>query len=71
MKEYFLTLLNNALRQTDWTGDPLTEQTWRGTVRERLQTAVWDQVVADVRPFLGGDFDLDLLTLQNLMRVLG
>jgi len=39
-------------------------------VRKRLQTPAWEQVVADVRPFLGSNVNLDLLTLENVMRVL-
>jgi len=66
-----LVLLNNALRQTGWTGVPLTEENWRQVVRDRLPTLTWNQVVADVRPFLEPGVDLNLLTLENVMRVLG
>jgi hypothetical protein len=66
-----LVMLNNALQQTGWAGAPLTEETWRPAVRARLQGAVWDQVVADVRPFLESSANLDLVTPDNLMRVLG
>lgn len=65
-----LTLLNNALRQTGWTGRPLTEDNWREAVRQRLQTIAWERVVADVRPFLEPSADPNLLTRENLMRVL-
>ncbi|OIO91647.1 MAG: hypothetical protein AUK03_10835 [Anaerolineae bacterium CG2_30_64_16] len=66
-----LTLLNNALRQTGWPGPELTEITWREAVRERLRTLAWDQVAADVRPFLEPGANPGLLTLDNLLRVLG
>ena len=75
-----LTMLNNALRQTGWRGPVLvagavTEQAvgrnWRSLVRDRLQALAWDQVVSDVRPFLEPGADLDLLTLENVARVLG
>jgi len=66
-----LTLLNNALRQTAWQGEPLTEGNWRNTVGQRLRGLAWDHVIADARPFLPVDADIGLLTLQNLMRVLG
>ncbi|MFQ5594820.1 MAG: nucleotidyl transferase AbiEii/AbiGii toxin family protein [Anaerolineae bacterium] len=68
-----LTLLNNALQQTGWNGVfPLADDNWRDVVRARLQTQVqaWDQVVADVRPFLAPGAPLELLTRENLMRVL-
>jgi predicted nucleotidyltransferase component of viral defense system len=65
-----LTLLNNALRQTNWVGDNLTEANWRQAVRARLESAPWDQVKNDVRPFLEPGVDVDLLKLENLLRVL-
>jgi hypothetical protein len=65
-----LDLLNNALGQTGWAGPSPSGDNWRGLVRDRLQTASWDQVVADVRPFLEPSADLDLLTRDNLFRVL-
>jgi len=66
-----LTLLNSALRQTCWPGTELMEDTWREAVRERLRALAWDQVAADVRPFLEPGADPGLLTLENLLRVLG
>ncbi|TEU11307.1 MAG: nucleotidyl transferase AbiEii/AbiGii toxin family protein [Anaerolineales bacterium] len=66
-----LTLLNNALQQTGWAGAPLVERNWREMVRNRVQTLAWDQVVADVRPFLEPSANLDLLTLENVTQVLG
>lgn len=65
-----LTLLNNALEQTGWPGPPPTEETWREAVRARLREADWAQAVADVRPFLEPGADADLLTLENLLRLL-
>jgi hypothetical protein len=65
-----LVLLNNALRQTGWPGPALTEDTWRGTVRERLRTVTWEQAVADVRPFLEPRADASILTVENMARVL-
>ena len=65
-----LRLLNNALQQTNWRGKPLTENNWRIVVRQRLQTVSWDNAVADVRPFLETRADTNLLTVENLSRVL-
>jgi hypothetical protein len=65
-----LTLLNNALQQTGWPDPPLTETTWRQAVRSRLEEAHWDQATADVRPFLETVTAADLLTRDNLVRVL-
>jgi len=66
-----LTLLKNALQQTGWDGPLLTEDNWREVVRRRLEGLTWGQVVADVRPFLDPSADLDLLTRENVIRVLG
>ena len=65
-----LVLLNNALRQTGWRDEPLTEGNWRDAVHRRLQAVPWDRVVSDVRPFLEPSADPALLTPENLMRVL-
>jgi predicted nucleotidyltransferase component of viral defense system len=66
-----LTLLNNALTQTGWTGGSLTERSWRKAVRDRLRGVAWDRAVADVRPFLDPSADPRLLTPENLQGVLG
>jgi hypothetical protein len=66
-----LALLNNALRQTGWSGGPLTEDTWRPVLRERLQALDWEQVAADARPFLAPGTDPNLLTLENVLSVIG
>jgi hypothetical protein len=65
-----LTLLNNALQQTGWSGKLLAPETWREAVRERLHAASWDQAVADVQPFLASSADAALLTPENLRRLL-
>lgn len=64
-----LTLLNNALQQTGWSGEPLTEDNWRSVLDERLRAQDWTQVVADVRPFLSPEADPNLLTLENVLKV--
>jgi hypothetical protein len=66
-----LVLLNNALSQTHWQGKDLTADSWRSAVRRRLLGAVWERVVADVRPFLPRETDTSLLSRENLLRVLG
>ncbi|HFD38804.1 MAG TPA: nucleotidyl transferase AbiEii/AbiGii toxin family protein [Anaerolineae bacterium] len=66
-----LALLNNALRQTGWSGPPLTETTWRAAICARLEDVVWERAVEDVYPFLGPGADATLLTPETLRRVLG
>jgi hypothetical protein len=65
-----LAMLNNALRQTGWTGDSLTKNTWRPALRERLQSSDWRQVIDDVRPFLAPGAHVDLVTLDHLLSVI-
>jgi hypothetical protein len=54
-----------------WIRLSLTAHNWREMVRHRVQTLAWDRVVADVSPFLESSAELDLLTLENVVRVLG
>jgi hypothetical protein len=65
-----LTMLSNALQQTGWEGPPLTERNWRAVLLDRLQSASWDRVVDDVRPFLEPRANLRLLTYENMVHVL-
>lgn len=65
-----LTFLNNALKQTEWTAGQVTGDNWPDMVRGRLQQLGWNQVIADVRPFLEPSFDATLLSLENVLRVL-
>ena len=64
-------LLNNALQQTGWIGEPLTLGNWQEAVGNRLEAVDWDGVVADVGPFLEPSADPNLLNRENLMRLLG
>lgn len=65
-----LEYLNNALLQTGWEGHLLNERTWRKAVRERLQSVPWEEAVDDVTPFLGLEADPNVLTRDNIMRLL-
>lgn len=65
-----LRLLNNALRQTGWERDELTKSSWRETVRQQVENVDWKLVRDDVLPFLENPTEIDLLTKDNLLRVL-
>jgi predicted nucleotidyltransferase component of viral defense system len=65
------TLLNNALSQTGWQGEPLTEISWRSAMLERLRRLDWNSIQHDVSPFLEPGFDLRVLSLENFERVMG
>jgi DNA-binding helix-hairpin-helix protein with protein kinase domain len=65
-----LILLNNALAQTNWNGELLTEENWKKEVWKRLKALNWSGIVDDVRPFVEPSFDLNLLSLDNFGRIL-
>lgn len=65
-----LTLLNNAWRHSRQSESPLTEQTWGRAVVEKLSAIDWWTVVRDVQPFLEREHEVQLLTYDNLSRLL-
>jgi len=65
-----LVLLDSALAQTNWPGPLPTPLNWRELVFNRLKTLDWKAALADVRPFLERPGEIDLLTLENLSRLL-
>lgn len=65
-----LGLLNNALRQTGWSGTELSDEGWRTPVLDRVQNADWSRIVADVQPFLEDSSEIDLVTRENLVRLI-
>ncbi len=66
-----LTLLNNALAQTNWKDGVLTVANWRDLFRQRLRQLDWKDIRSDVRPFVEPGFDLNILNPDNLEQVLG
>ncbi len=65
-----LLLLENALVQTGWQGPHPNPDNWRLLVHQRLQTLDWQAAITDVRPFLERPWEIDLITLDNLRRLL-
>jgi hypothetical protein len=65
-----VVLLNNALYQTGWEGDRVTEETWRSIVRERLERLDWASVSEDVSAFLEHPAERSLLTRTTLLAAL-
>ncbi len=66
-----LVLLNNALRQTGWSGELLSEHNWHAVLRHAVAACDWDRARADVRPFLENVADAHLLQSDHLLRLLG
>jgi N-glycosylase/DNA lyase len=48
----------------------VTEQNWRRVVWRTLRGLDWQNVMNDVRPFLESSRDAELLTRENLERLL-
>ena len=65
-----LVLLNNALTQTGWTGEPLSKTTWTAAVRARVRGVKWDVLLKDVGPFLESAEERALLSEDTITRLL-
>lgn len=65
-----LRLLNAALGQSGWTGEALGAPDWRNAIARRLRDLDWQRVVADVRPFLERDQDVESMQEDNVARLL-
>ena len=65
-----LLLLNNALKQSGWKDEELSQVNWRGVIQEKITVMEWERVVDDVKPFLEKEAELELLTQENLLRLL-
>jgi predicted nucleotidyltransferase component of viral defense system len=65
-----LTLLNNALAQTNWSGPALNAENWREAVYNRLEPIQWEPALDDVRPFLAKPEEIALLSRENVLQLL-
>lgn len=65
-----LPMLNAALAQSGWRGEPLTDESWRPTLRQHIRTLDWQSAATDVRPFLEEPEDAKLVALDTAMRLL-
>ncbi|MFO7914232.1 MAG: nucleotidyl transferase AbiEii/AbiGii toxin family protein [Candidatus Krumholzibacteriales bacterium] len=65
-----LELLNNSLAQTGWKGERITSSNWKSLIMEKLSGYNWNEIVRDVRPFLEDQKQVDMLTRDNLIKLL-
>jgi hypothetical protein len=63
-------LLNNALKQTGWSGPEITNDSWRKETASRVSQYDWDKVISDVQPFIERREDLQMLNKENLIKLL-
>ena len=57
-------------REAGWTKPMPTRDNWRQLVHDRLITTDWEVALADVHPFLERSQEMELLTLDNLTKLL-
>jgi predicted nucleotidyltransferase component of viral defense system len=62
--------LNNALKQTGWSGKKITESNWRSETAIRISKYDWKKVISDVRPFVEKQKELEMLTKEILLKLL-
>jgi predicted nucleotidyltransferase component of viral defense system len=65
-----LDLLSNALKQTGWGGPVVQPDNWRSLVLKRLESLDWSKGRSDMLPFLERPKEIELLTLENFVRLL-
>ncbi len=65
-----LPMLNAALDQTGWPDPPLTADTWRTAVWQRLNVIRWQDAVQEVQPFLVDAAETSLLTREAMKQLL-
>jgi hypothetical protein len=65
-----LVFLRNTLIQNDWAGLLPDAESWRGMIYARLKSLNWKAALADVCPFLERPGEINLLTIENLGRLL-
>jgi predicted nucleotidyltransferase component of viral defense system len=65
-----IVFLNNALKQTLWSGKELTFDNWKKITESRISEYDWKSVVTDARPFVEKQKDLETLTKENLIKIL-
>lgn len=65
-----LVLLNNALLQTGWGGEPITVTNWRGIVQRRLDGLDWEGALLEVGLFVMDADSVKYLTKENLSLLL-
>jgi len=65
-----VVFLNNALKQTGWKGREITSENWRKETSLRISKYDWNKVIADIGPFLERQQDLEMLSKDNLIKLL-
>jgi hypothetical protein len=65
-----IVLLNNALKQTGFSGVEMTATNWRKEIATRVSEYDWHKVHADIYPFLEKQEELKIITKENIIKLL-
>ena len=65
-----IVLLNNALKQTGFSGLEMTATNWRKEIAMRVSEYDWYKVIADIHPFLEKQEELEIITKENIIKLL-
>jgi len=65
-----IPFLNEAMRQTQWNGPNITDYNWAQITTEQLESIDWTEAVKDIHPFIERPADLNLLTKDNVLKLL-
>ena len=65
-----IRFLREALEQSNWKRSEVTASNWAKLTVKRLEEIDWKRAAEDVRPFIERAADLDLLTKENVLKLL-
>jgi predicted nucleotidyltransferase component of viral defense system len=65
-----IEFLKNALIQTGWNGPDISRGNWARILAEKLNAIDWRRAVEDVRPFMERASDINMMTKENVLRLL-
>lgn len=65
-----LDYLNQALTQTKYDGKPVTKNSWKRIVKQKLTDLDWTIINQDVLPFLEAEVDLQLIEKDSILQLL-
>ncbi|MCK4400706.1 nucleotidyl transferase AbiEii/AbiGii toxin family protein [bacterium] len=65
-----IAMLQNALKQTGWTGEMPSEHTWRDFLYTVVKATDWQKIEQDVGNFLENPSDMNIFTKKNVLSLL-
>ncbi len=65
-----IPLLQNALKQTGWSGEVPSDNTWRDLISRVTKEADWQKIEDDVENFLENPSDMNIFTKKNMLELI-